>query len=61
MGLLGKLIKTGINLIEVPIAIVKDTATMGGALTDQDIPYTAQKAKEIGKTLEQVKKEVEKL
>ena len=61
MGLLGKLIKTGINIIELPIAIVKDTATLGGSIEGHDEPYTAKKAKELGRTLGELKDEAEKL
>jgi hypothetical protein len=39
---LGGLTKLAMNIVETPVAIVKDVATMGGALTDQDKPYTQQ-------------------
>ena len=42
-GMLESLTKAAVGLvIETPVAIVKDVATMAGALTDQDKPYTAQ-------------------
>jgi hypothetical protein len=42
-GMLESLTKAAVGLVvETPIALVKDVATMGGALTDQDKPYTAQ-------------------
>lgn len=42
-GMLESLTKAAVGLVvETPIALVKDVATMGGALTDQNKPYTAQ-------------------
>ena len=39
----GSLFKAVIGVVvETPVAIVKDVATLGGALTDEDQPYTAQ-------------------
>ncbi|OJV19885.1 MAG: hypothetical protein BGO30_07360 [Bacteroidetes bacterium 41-46] len=61
MGLLGKIIKTGFNIVELPVAAVKDVITMGGVLEDQNSPYTAQKVRELGKTLKEVKDEASKL
>lgn len=48
MGLFGSLIKLTMDVIETPVAIVKDVATLGGALTEQDTPYTAQKLQDLG-------------
>jgi hypothetical protein len=60
MGLFGSLLKTVIDVVETPVAIVKDVATMGGELTDQKKCYTQQKLEEIeedwGDTKEQIKK-----
>lgn len=47
MGFFGKLGKLVLDVVETPIAVVKDVATMGGALTDQDKPYTAQKLEDL--------------
>ena len=47
MGFFGKLGKLVLDVVETPIAIVKDAATLGGAITDQDKPYTAQKLEDI--------------
>ena len=48
MGFFGKLTKLALDLIETPVAIVKDVATLGGALTDKDKPYTQKKLEDIG-------------
>lgn len=61
MGLFGKLIKTTIDIATTPIDIVKDVTTLGGALTDQDKPYTAQKFERLGDDLEEVRDEVDDL
>lgn len=47
MGLFGKLIQGAVDVATTPIDIVKDVATLGGALTDEDEPYTVQKARKL--------------
>lgn len=47
MGFFGKLGKLVLDVVETPVAIIKDTVTLGGSLTDQDKPYTAQKLEDI--------------
>jgi hypothetical protein len=59
-GFINKLVKTGMELVETPIAIVKDIATMGGALTDQDKPYTLQKLEDAGEAYDEAKAELDK-
>ncbi len=61
MGLLGSLLKTTIHIATTPVEIVKDVVTMGGVLTDQDVPYTAQRAKKLKRDLEEVDDEVDSL
>lgn len=61
MGLFGSLLKTAIDVIETPIAIVKDVATMGGELTDQKKCYTQQKLEEISEDWSDSKEELKKL
>jgi hypothetical protein len=60
MGLLGKLGRLVMDVVETPVAVVKDIATMGGALTDQETPYTVQKLKDIGTDAENIKDEIDK-
>jgi hypothetical protein len=39
----GDLLKAVVGVVvETPVALVADVITMGGALSDQDKPYTAQ-------------------
>ena len=61
MGLFGKLLKTTFDVVTLPVDIVKDVATMGGVLTDEDKPYTAQKFERLGDDLEEVRDEVDDL
>lgn len=51
MGFLGKLIGTVVDVAITPVEIVKDIATMGGALNDEDEPYTLQRLKKANKKL----------
>ena len=61
MGLFGKLLKTTLDVVTLPVDIVKDVATMGGVLTDENKPYTAQKFERLGDDLEEVRDEVDDL
>lgn len=61
MGLFGKLLKTTFDVVTLPVDIVKDVATMGGVLTDENKPYTAQKFERLGDDLEEVRDEVDDL
>lgn len=48
-----------LDVIETPIAIVKDVATLGGSITEQDEPYTVQKLRDIGKDYDKMKDSLE--
>lgn len=65
MGLLGKLLKTGIDTALLPVAVVKDVATMGGVCSDQydrkGETYTATAAKRIGSDLEETRAAIDEL
>lgn len=50
MGFFGKLVATAINVATLPVAIVKDTVTLGNVGNGR--PYTVQK-------LEQIKEEAQ--
>lgn len=54
MGFLGKLTAAVIQTAFIPVAIIKDVATMGGVLTDKNSTYTGQRLKEISKTVDDV-------
>ena len=61
MGLFGKLLKTTFDVVTLPVDVIKDVATMGGVLTDENKPYTAQKFERLGDDLEEVRDEVDDL
>ncbi len=47
MGFFSSLTKMAMDVVETPVALIKDIATLGGALTDEEEPYTAKKLKDI--------------
>lgn len=42
MGIFDSLVKAVVNVATVPVFVVADVVTLGGALTDKDKPYTAE-------------------
>jgi hypothetical protein len=54
MGLFGKLTAAVIETALLPVEIVKDVVTCGGALTDKKRPYTVDRLKNIKEDLEDV-------
>lgn len=60
MGLFGSSISAALDIIETPIAIVKDVATLGGELTDEKGTYTGRKLKELSDDYENFKDELRK-
>ena len=40
-GMIESIAKAAVAVVTVPVAVVADVVTMGGALTDKDKPYTA--------------------
>ena len=61
MSLFGKLLKTTFDVVTLPVSIVKDVATMGGVLTDEDESYTSQKLDRLNDDLEDVRDEIDKI
>ena len=61
MGLLGKILKTGIDIVSIPLDAAKDVLTAGGALTDDDEPSTIRKAKRLMKDVEEMREEADEL
>lgn len=61
MGLFGSLLKTAIHVATSPVEVIKDAATMGGLLTDQDESYTVQRAKKLARDLRELDDEVDDL
>jgi hypothetical protein len=58
MRFFGKFIKAGIDTVSLPIAIIKDIATLGGAITGTKRPYTMQKLRDIGEHIQEAKDEL---
>lgn len=52
MGLFSALVKVAVDVVTLPVAVVKDAATLGGVCTGESESYTAQKLKEIKKDSE---------
>lgn len=46
MGIFGNIFKVVVDIVETPIAVVKDVITMGGVLDDRG-SYTAEKLSEL--------------
>ena len=61
MGLFGKLLKTGFDVVTSPVEIVKDVATLGGLITDEREPYTVKRLKRLASDAEEVRDEVDDL
>lgn len=47
MGIFGNIFKVVTDIVEVPIAMVKDVVTIGGVIDERKEPYTATKLKEL--------------
>lgn len=60
MGLFGKILKTVITVVETPVAIVKDVATLGGTLEGNDETYTKKKLRELQDDVDDIKDECDK-
>lgn len=46
-GLLNDLAKAAVGVVTLPVAAAADIVTLGGALTDKDKPYTAEKLEQV--------------
>lgn len=60
MSFFKKLASATVGIIVSPVDIIKDVVTMGGALTDQDEPYTVKRAKQITDDLSDLPDEIKK-
>ena len=58
MGFLSKMLKAGIDTLELPIAVVKDVATLGGSIIGKNETYTGRKLKDIGEDIDDAKDEL---
>lgn len=50
----GSLLKAVLSPVDLAVGIAADVVTMGGAMTDQDKPYTAQAAERLVDNVEDV-------
>jgi len=60
MGFFGKLLKTTIDIVTIPVDVVKDVATMGGAVTDEESALV-KKGKRLKNDVEEIRDEADKL
>jgi hypothetical protein len=52
MNFAESLLRASVAAVRIPVAIVADTVTMGGVLTDRDESYTASATKDLVENLE---------
>ena len=52
MGFFKKLTKAAVDTVLLPVEVVKDVTTLGGALTDEEEPYTVKRGKKIKDAIE---------
>jgi len=50
-GILESLTKAAVGVVTLPVAVVADVVTLGGALTEKEEPYTARAASDVLKNL----------
>lgn len=55
-GMLGDLAKAAVSVVTIPVAVVADVVTLGGACTDKDQPYTADAVSDLVKNLKNATK-----
>lgn len=56
MGLFGNIVKTAVNVATLPLAVVKDVATCGGVMNDENPDQRASETYP-GKKLQKIKDE----
>lgn len=50
-GILKSAVKAASAVVDVPVSLLADVVTLGGALTDKDKPYTAEAAERLVKNV----------
>jgi hypothetical protein len=50
-GMLESLVKAATAVVTVPVSVVADVVTLGGALTDKEKPYTAEAVSDLVQNL----------
>lgn len=48
------MVRIAVNVVTTPITVAADVATLGGALSDREEPYTVTKVKETIKEVEKL-------
>jgi hypothetical protein len=61
MSIFGSLLKTAVDVVTLPIDIVKDAATLGGTLEGKTETYTGKKLKRLDDDIESISDEAGKL
>ena len=59
-GMIESLAKAAAAVVTVPVAVVADVVTLGGALTDKDQPYTAEAVEDFVDNLKDATKPAER-
>ncbi|WP_156356022.1 hypothetical protein [Sphingomonas sp. Leaf22] len=52
----GNLMRAAVGIVTMPVDVVADVITLGGALTDKREPYTASKARSVMRNIEEATK-----
>ena len=60
MSIIGKLIKTTIDIATIPVAVVKDVATLGGSITGER-SAVSQKVEQLTEDVGEIKDEADRL
>lgn len=61
MGLFRSLVNGAASIAALPVAVVKDTVTLGGLATGEDETYTEKQARKVADAVEEVVDEVDDL
>ncbi len=55
-GILGNLTKAAVGVVTLPIKVVADVATLGGAVTDRQRTYTGEAVSQVLKNIDKATK-----
>jgi hypothetical protein len=47
MRLFGQIVRTVVNVVALPVEVVRDVVTLGGIATEQHTPYTIQRLEKL--------------
>lgn len=59
MGLFKKLIKTGFDVVSIPIDLGRDVINVGGIIIEDDDSRTKNRLKKLGEDLEKIEEELD--